>query len=522
MTTEEQVAYLGAQLNHMVAELSKTQEELRATKEELQATQDTLRVAQGRIEELEKKKTPLATFVKANVKKPEEGEKKARKKRDAQFNRGRRTMQATQHVDHRLLNCPGCHLRLGGISLARTPEVIDLPPPASIEVSEHRISKGWCANCQRWHEAPVELQYQGLGQGRIGHRLASLVATLRTVMRLPFRQIQRYLATLHGVHLSVGELVELLHRISKHVEPMMEDFKQQVQASPAIQADETGWREDGKNGYIWSVSTPQIRYYEDHTLIGEAYEGVLGSDFYAAYNIHHGLHQRGWVHFLRDAHDLKDKYPQDEALFAWVISVKAIYERAVTWAESGPDPALSPRLQQQEREASQQVFEQQLWQVCQPYLRTAAPQHTLCERVERLLPELFVFVRVPGVPAHNNLAERSVRPLVIARKVSGGTRSAKGSQTRMSLASLFGTWIAQRLNPFHQCLAALSTKSSLGSSLNCFGLSAEWREVVKAKEGEVEILSIPGNDITSRTEYLPVFAERLRACLNKAQTPEMS
>ena len=309
------------------------------------------------------------------------------------------------------------------------------------------------------------------GQGRIGHRLASLIATLRTVMRLPFRQIQAYLATLHGVHLSVGELVELLHRISQHVEPMVEDLKHQVQASPAIQADETGWREDGKNGYIWSVSTPTVRYYEYHhsrgsevvkTLIGEGYEGVLGSDFYAAYNIHQGLHQRCWVHFLRDAHDLKEKYPQDGELFAWAASVKAIYEQAVTWAEHGPAPGLSPRRQQQERQQSQQDFEQQLWHVCQPYLRTLAPQHTLCERVERFLPELFVFVGVAGVPAHNNLAERSVRPLVIARKVSGGTRSSKGSHTRMSLSSLFGTWMAQHLNPFHQCLIALTTKISLG------------------------------------------------------------
>src|SRR6266480_487305 len=75
-----------------------------------------------------------------------------------------------------------------------------------------------------------------------------LIATLRTVMRLPFRQIQLYLATLHHVHLSVGELVEVLHRVAEHVEPMVEALKHQVQASPAIQADETGWREDGKNG----------------------------------------------------------------------------------------------------------------------------------------------------------------------------------------------------------------------------------------------------------------------------------
>ncbi len=159
---------------------------------------------------------------------------------------------------------------------------------------------------------------------------------------------------------------------------------------------------------------------------------------------------------------MKEKYPHDEALLAWATSVKTIYERAVNWVASGPGPTLSPRQIQQERERFQHAFEQQLWQVCQPYLRTDTPQHTLCERVERFLLELFVFVRVPGVPAHNNLAERSVRPLVIARKISGGTRSPQGSQTRINLACLFGNWSAQHLNPFHQCLAALSTKSSLG------------------------------------------------------------
>ncbi len=121
--------------------------------------------------------------------------------------------------------------------------------------------------------------------------------------------------------------------MSKHVGPMVENLKHQLQESPAVQADETGWREDGRNGYIWSVSTPTIRYYEYHPsrgsdvvkiLIGERYEGVLGSDFYAAYNIHQGLHQRCWVHFLRDAHEVKEKYPHDEALLLWATSVKTI------------------------------------------------------------------------------------------------------------------------------------------------------------------------------------------------------
>ena len=87
---------------------------------------------------------------------------------------------------------------------------------------------------------------------------------------------------------------------------------------------------------------------------------------------------------------------------------------------------------------------------------------TLCKRIECFLPELFVFVAIPGVPAHNNLAERSIRRLVIARKVSGGSRSPKGSQTRVGLASLFATWTARSLNPFQQCLAVLATQFPLG------------------------------------------------------------
>lgn len=86
----------------------------------------------------------------------------------------------------------------------------------------------------------------------------------------------------------------------------------------------------------------------------------------------------------------------------------------------------------------------------------------LCKRVETFLAELFVFVAIPGVPAHNNLAECSARPLVVARKISGGSRSPKGSTTRMGLASLFGTWLAQGLNPFHQCVALLTQANSLG------------------------------------------------------------
>ncbi len=226
MIAEETIASLEAQLKQALERLDEVSEQLR--------------VAQARIEELEKLKTPPPTFVKANKKKAPEEETKARKKRDAKHNRARPRSTPTQIVEHRLVICPTCQLRLGGISLARCREVIDVPVPPPVEVTEHRIYKGWCSGCQKWYEAPVDFHDQVLGQGRMGVRLASLIATLRTVMRLPIRQIQMYLLTLHGVTISSGEIVELLHQIKEQMQPQLDALKQEIRASPAVQADETG------------------------------------------------------------------------------------------------------------------------------------------------------------------------------------------------------------------------------------------------------------------------------------------
>ncbi len=445
------------------------EEQLSQALEQIRLLQEQLAAAHKRIEELEKQKMSPPAFVKKNLVKPHEDQKKIRKKREAQYNRARRREKPTRIVEHHISTCEECGSRLGGVSIARRRQVIEVPPPPPVEVTEHVVYHGWCSQCQKWREAPLDVSAEVMGRGRMGVRISSLIAYLRTVMRVPVRQLQIYLATLHGLKISAGEIVEVLHRLTGHMAPQVEALKQAIRASPAVQADETSWREDGKNGYIWSMSTPEVRYYEYHRsrgsevvkqLLGAHFEGVLGSDFYSSYNIYQGWHQRCWIHFLRDLHDLKEQHPDQTEVQQWAKAVKALYERAVAY--TGPDTSLPAAKQAAARQRQQHAFEQELMQLCAPYVRSSAPMHTLCQRVERFLPELFVFVARPEVPSHNNLAERSVRPLVIARKISGGSRSPKGSETRMDLFSLFGSWAAQGLNPFFQCLAELSQELSFG------------------------------------------------------------
>jgi len=120
-------------------------------------------------------------------------------------------------------------------------------------------------------------------------------------MRLPVRHIRTLLLVLYECEISIGEIVEWLHRVVSYARPVLEAIHGQIRASPAVQADETGWREDGENGDVWSASTSPLRSYEDHhsrfgeivkALIGPNVAGVLGSNFYAGYTSHQGLHHR--------------------------------------------------------------------------------------------------------------------------------------------------------------------------------------------------------------------------------------
>ena len=238
-------------------------------------------------------------------------------------------------------------------------------------------------------------------------------------------------------------------------------MQEEIRAGPVVYGDETGWREDGLGGCLWSRS----RHVVEEAL-GDKFEGVLVSGFYGAYNgaynVCQGPHQRCWTHpvsntgqaLLRDIHQLKERFPEHDGLAQWSRRVREVYDQAQAY--SGPGPGLPETVRRSRRVKQQRRFQKQLWSICQPYLGSDTPMRVLCQRVERFLPELFTFIVEPRAGADNNPAERSLRPPVVSRKISGGTRSAQGSETKSIMASLFGTWRLQGRNPYHALNSILS------------------------------------------------------------------
>jgi hypothetical protein len=257
----------------------------------------------------------------------------------------------------------------------------------------------------------------------------------------------------------VGELSALLAETAHAGQPAYAALLAEARASPVVHLDETSWRENGRTGWVWTMTTPTVRLFQysrsragavARRLLGEDGATAVVSDFFGAYNDLEQGQQRCWAHLLRDIHELVAQHPDTQGVSAWAAAVRALYDRAVAWAAEATTAGTRSIL----RERARDRFQAELVALCraQP---TGAPQAVLCARIERYQAELFTFVADPAVPPTNNAAERALRPLVIARKISGGTRSEGGSQTRMVLQSLVATWELRDLDPVEQFLALL-------------------------------------------------------------------
>jgi transposase len=378
--------------------------------------------------------------------------KKQRRKRGAAFVRPRGA--ASRRVEHAVAACPDCGCALRGGSVKRHREVIEVELRPAV-VTDHVLIERVCPVCARRCVPTLGAADGVVGRHRFGPTLLALIATLHEVGRMPVRPIQAHLAAVFGVHVSLGAIVDGLHAVAARGAARAAAIRDEVRASGVVHADETGWREDGQNRYVWVVSTPSARYFEigrrTNTqidgILGAAFGGVLVTDFYSAYAHFAGEKQRCWAHVLREARDLAAQHPDDAALARWGRRLTRLYRAARD--APGATPAT--------RRAARRQLERRITDLCAPCTTADVPQRKLCARLLRHLHELFTFVANPAVPPTNNQAERDLRPLVVARKVWGGTRSPQGSVDAMRRATLFGTWRARGLNPFVQTQELLLT-----------------------------------------------------------------
>ena len=444
----------------MVGELSAGNEDLRARLREL-SERDAVwaeEVAKLRAELARRDGGKPPSWAKPSVRpKREPEEAKPRKKRSESFVRHRE--EPTRVVEIGAEVCPDCGRKLPHGEIYSSHQVIEIPE-TRYEVIEVRRLRRYCGACRRRVAPPPVPPELAVGRSRIGPRLMGFIASAVTDHRMPHGRVRSLLSEVYGLSLSEGTISRVLQGVADRLRTAYEGLLAEIQGSPVVHADETGWRENGRNGWLWSLVTPTVRFFHwdpSHAravflpLLGEGFEGVLVTDCYSAYTGMDCLHQYCWAHVLREARDLRESHREDESLARWADELRKYYHTAVAWAAkagSGSEEA---------RHKARVRAETALRKVANRAVSRTGVAKTLGDRIRRHAHELVTFVEHPDVPPDNNAAERAIRSAVVARKVSGGTRSPQGSETKSILLSHFETWRATGLSPIAACLAALTS-----------------------------------------------------------------
>jgi len=146
--------------------------------------------------------------------------------------------------------------------------------------------------------------------GQFGHpkRTRPLIPT-EDCDRVDQRIIATLLQDLFGLQISDGQISRLQSIGRKAMQAGYDEIVVDVRNSAAVNMDETGWRENGRKAWLWTVVGRLGTLFAVRTsrsramatdLLGEKFNGIVVSDRYSAYShLEDHCHQFCWAHLLR-------------------------------------------------------------------------------------------------------------------------------------------------------------------------------------------------------------------------------
>ena len=344
-------------------------------------------------------------------------------------------------VDHWPARCLGCAVSLDALSagvagVADDPgytdyvahQVTEVPPVRAV-VTEHRLHRIACAACGVATRAVLPADVPA---GAFGPRFQATVATLRGRFRLSCREVAELSETVLEVPLSVGSVDALCQATSVALAAPVAQAVATLPSAPVVNADETPWKEGKTRPWLWVAVTALVTVFQiahsrgsdvSKGLIGTTYRGTLSTDRFSAYAwLDLAYRQVCWAHLTRDFRGLVARGGPTAVLGeAALVQVQALF---TAWHQFQAGTLDRRGLQQ----AIRRIDEDLAALLHRGQTHPDPDAAGLCRAVLRVWPALWTFAEVEGVEPTNNAAERALRPAVLWRKGSRGTRSAAGAR----------------------------------------------------------------------------------------------
>lgn len=372
--------------------------------------------------------------------------------------------EVTQEMFHGIDSCPNCGEHLINLQEAvRYLEDIVLPAFAGLKsVTKQRIETGFCKHCRKWRSAiPMQKQVCCLGEN-VRRRIVYCI----TVLGMTFEKVERDLRDTFGITLGNGEMTNILTTEAAKLLPEYHDIDARIRGSPCTHLDETGWpvQKEGEGRWGWvktASNTPDTVFRLGRSrgkgnakaLIHDRDQPTVTDD-YAAYDDCSDKHGLCWAHPKRKFQDLAESRMLTDRRRQ---HCRTFYERFCNLFTIVKVIVDSP-YDRKARATKAETFRQEIAELAildnSDPKKLATLKTTFLENTERYL----LCVKEPNIPMTNNKAERSIRPLVIKRKLSFGSKTQKGADVMSILLSVcLTTWWSKPRN-FYVAYAAIIQK----------------------------------------------------------------
>lgn len=245
----------------------------------------------------------------------------------------------------------------------------------------------------------------------------------------------------HNMPISNVAVFDKLTNLTNSLAPEKEQIANAIRSSEYAHLDETGLREDGKNGFVWNASTPEHCLFEfDRSRASDVakrillnFNGAIITDDYKGY-AWHPLRQLCWSHLLREAKEFSEKYPDALAQYG---RLKTLYDKAKLSQETDDD-----------------IYDELVWEL-EDIARCYHPLEgcrTMYYKIHERSHMWLLGVKFSNIPLTNNHAERCLRKIVLQRNRIGCIRNAKGESFVNNFLSCTATWKLQGKNTYKELL----------------------------------------------------------------------
>jgi transposase len=329
--------------------------------------------------------------------------------------------------------CCGCGAGLAGepVTAQRRHQVTDIAPAPAPKVTEYVAQAKECPGCGTvtGGELPAHVR----ARASFGPETCAQAANLTAGHHIPVYRATLLLCQLAGIAVSTGWMAGIRGRAAALVEAggFTARVRELLKAAPAVHADETPARAAGGTRYVHLACTRYLTCMHTGDRSADAidaggvlpgYGGVIVRDGYAGYgHLADALHAWCGVHLLRDLKGLYDFEPSKQEwasrMAGLLIEARDAASAARQAGQSALDAAVLGDLVTRYRELAAAGLAASL------YRRTATAKDArrLARRFLSFEDMILRFATRPDLDIFsNNEAERTIRPVKVQQRSSGG------------------------------------------------------------------------------------------------------